>query len=53
MFFKKELDATKRLCELKIQEVLNDTDKRTDVEYIRDLQVLILMKDAAEKQEGF
>ena len=54
MFLKKELENTKRISELKIEEILNDkTGKYSDLEYIQNLQTFVKLKDAAEKQEGF
>ena len=53
MFLKKELEDTKKLAELKIQEILNDDDKYSDFQYIQNLQTLIKLKDASEKCEGF
>ena len=54
MFSKKELDATKKAAEIKINEILNDdSEKLSDLEYIRNLQTLITLKDAAENTEGF
>jgi len=54
MLFKKELEDTKRLCEVKINEILTDkSGKYTDLQYIQNLQTLIKLKDAAEKEEPY
>ena len=54
MFFKKELENTKRLCEVKLNEILIDKSRKyTDLQYIQNLQTLVKLKDAAEKEEPY
>ena len=49
MFDKKELETTIRITQAKIDDLLH-SDKGTDEDYIRDLQTLSKLKDAAEKK---
>jgi len=49
MFTNEELKKTKEVCELKINDVLERSDG-SDLDYIRDLQTLIGLKDMAEQK---
>jgi len=54
MFFKKELENIKTFCEAKINDILTDElGKYTDLQYIQNLQTLVKLKDAAEKEEPY
>jgi hypothetical protein len=54
MLFKKELEDTKRLCEVKIHDILTDeSGKYTDLQYIQNLQTLVKLKDTAEKKKAY
>jgi hypothetical protein len=46
MFDDKELDATEKYCDRKIDDILNK-DGGSDIDYIRSLQTLITLKNAA------
>jgi len=51
MFSKKELEVTRATAEMKINDISNDdSDKYSDVEYIRNLQTLHKLKDAVDKE---
>ena len=41
-------EDTARLCAVKIEDTLKD-DKISDLDYIRNLQTLIIVKNAAEE----
>jgi hypothetical protein len=47
MFTDKELEVTEDFCERKIDDVLN-RKSGSDAGYIRDLQTLVVLKDAAK-----
>ena len=49
MFTKKELEATKDYCERKINDLLNK-DGGSDLDYVRNLQTLVTLKDAANQE---
>ncbi len=49
MFTKKELDATIKVADLKIEEILK-SDQGSDLDYIRNLQTLSTLKNAAEEK---
>ena len=49
MFLKSELEATKRLSEVKIARIL-DSEEEFTTNTLRDLQTLMKLKDAAEKK---
>ena len=50
MFIKKELEATKDICEQKIDGILEDTESEFTADTLRDLQTLLKLKDAATKK---
>jgi len=49
MHTKKELEIIKNMANVKINETLHN-NKGTDLDYIRDLQTLVKLKDNAEKK---
>ena len=49
MFYDKELEVTKDYCERKIEDVLNKAGG-SDIDYIRNLQTLITLKDSADQK---
>ena len=51
MFTDKELKGTEDFCECKIEDVLNG-EGGSDTDYIRNLQTLITLKDAANQRVG-
>ena len=54
MFFKKEVEGVKTFCEAKMNDILTDEPgKYTDLQYIQNLQTLVKLKDAAEKEEPY
>lgn len=50
MFTKKEIKATKKVCDRKLTDLLKSKEG-SDADYIRNLQTLIQVKDAAEKMQ--
>ena len=50
MFFKKELESTEKICDVKIKDILNDTESEFTVNTLRDLQTLVILKDAANQK---
>ena len=50
MFTDNELEATKDICESKIKDILNK-EGGSDLDYIRNLQSLVILKDASVKKE--
>ena len=51
MFTNKELETTIDIANRKIADILNK-EGGSDADYIRDLQTLVTLKNAAEKQNG-
>jgi len=51
MFTNKELETTIDIANRKIDDILNK-EGGSDADYIRDLQTLVTLKNAAEKQNG-
>jgi len=49
MFTDKELEATKDYCDRKMDEILNK-EGGSDIDYIRNLQTLVTLKDAVNKK---
>ena len=49
MHTKKELETIKNMTNVKINETLN-SNEGTDLDYIRNLQTLIKLKDTTEKK---
>ena len=49
MFTDKELEAVKDISGRKIDEILNK-EEGSDFDYIRNLQTLVKLKDAAEQK---
>jgi hypothetical protein len=49
MFTDKELEATVDYCDRKIDDLLNN-EGGSDLDYIRNLQTLITLKDAANQK---
>ena len=49
MFTDNELDATVEYCDRKIDDVL-DKEGGSDIDYIRDLQTLVTLKDTANQK---
>lgn len=50
MFTKEELKSTIKVCDAKIADLLQRETKSNNLDYIRKLQGLITLKDAAEKK---
>jgi len=50
MFFKKELESIESLCDVKIKDILNDTESDFIPDTLRDLQTLVKLKDAAKQK---
>ena len=51
MFTEKELEGTKKMAQVKINEIMDSKEEFT-VDSLRDLQTLIILKDAADKKKG-
>ena len=51
MFFKTEIDATKKIVAVKINEILNETEKEFTVDDLRNLQTLFVLRNAADEKE--
>ena len=51
MFFKTEIDATKKIVAVKINEILNETEKEFTVADLRNLQTLFVLRNAADEKE--
>ena len=50
MFLKTELETVKKISEVKIKNILNDTQSEFTTDTLRDLQTLMKLKDAAERR---
>uniref|UniRef100_A0A6M3JNP0 Uncharacterized protein n=1 Tax=viral metagenome TaxID=1070528 RepID=A0A6M3JNP0_9ZZZZ len=51
MFFKTEIDATKKIVAVKINEILNETEKEFTVADLRNLQTLFVLRNATDEKE--
>jgi len=51
VFTEKELEATKRVIKAKKEKLLN-SEEGSDADYIRNLQTLIKLENAADEKEG-
>jgi hypothetical protein len=50
MFEDKELETIEDLCDRKIDDILNKEGSESDAYYIRDLQTLFTLKNAADQK---